>query len=130
MLDLRRKSLSHDGLPLYVLNDLEVSIQVAAAEDHDVKFLTVNQVGALSFGDQFMIVEIRSNGVVFQIRLHWVEGKKHGIHEERFRLYLDTHLLPHVCRVGHGSITLPILSGSLSFNPPVLPEFMNRGLLF
>ena len=37
-----------------------------------------------------MLVEIRSNGVVFQIRLHWVEGKKHGIHEERFRLYLDS----------------------------------------
>ena len=47
-----------------------------------------------------------------------------------FRLYLDTHLSPHVCRVGHGSITLPILSGSLSFNPPALPEVMNRGLLF
>src|SRR5690606_10632373 len=83
-----------DSLPLHVLNDLEMIAQVTATEIQHLKCLAVNLVGALYFGDQLMLIEVRLDPIVLRVGLLLAEGEKHRIHEELFGLYLDAHLSP------------------------------------
>src|SRR5207253_8785941 len=80
-----------DGLPLHVANDVEVFAQVTAAEIHDIKFLVVKPVGALSLGYQLMRVEVGLDGVVLRGRPLLAEGEEHRRHEELLGLDLYAH---------------------------------------